>query len=153
MVVDSVLKYNDMNRLKEPSLHFTIIFNVFVLMTLFNEIFSRKLQNERNCFAGIQNNWMFIGIWIVCFSGQVLIVNTYHAKIIEYKKDFILLDIVSKCRRHCFQCCAFGLGSLDVELINRIWCITMGPSKTHTFNYSKKSLVIIKFFTDCPLST
>ncbi|VDK22649.1 unnamed protein product [Anisakis simplex] len=31
-----------------PSQHFTIVFNTFVLMTLFNEINSRKVHSERN---------------------------------------------------------------------------------------------------------
>lgn len=33
-----------------PSKHFTIIFNTFVLMTLCNEINSRKIHGERNVF-------------------------------------------------------------------------------------------------------
>ena len=38
MQVDSIIKYSDINKLRDPSLHFTIIFNAFVLMTLFNEL-------------------------------------------------------------------------------------------------------------------
>ena len=76
MLVDSVIKYNDITKLKDPSLHFTIIFNAFVLMTLFNEINARKIHNERNVFAGIQNNSVFLVIWITCFIGQVSF-NTY----------------------------------------------------------------------------
>ncbi len=71
MDIDDVTKYNDLNKLKEPSKHFTIIFNAFVLMTLFNEIYSRKLQNERNCFKGITNNSLYCIIWVICMSGQV----------------------------------------------------------------------------------
>jgi P-type Ca2+ transporter type 2B len=33
-----------------PSVHFTVIFNAFVLMTLVNEINSRKIHGERNVF-------------------------------------------------------------------------------------------------------
>lgn len=72
MEVDNVTKYNDLNKLKEPSLHFTIIFNAFVMMTLFNEIYSRKLQNERNPFKGIYTNMVFCVIWLICMSGQVI---------------------------------------------------------------------------------
>jgi Ca2+ transporting ATPase len=71
MDVDSVIKYNDYNRLKDPSVHLTIVFNVFVIMTLFNEINARKISSERNVFEGIQNNLTFIIIWIICLSGQV----------------------------------------------------------------------------------
>lgn len=33
-----------------PTQHFTIVFNSFVMMTLFNEINSRKVHGERNVF-------------------------------------------------------------------------------------------------------
>lgn len=39
------------NRLSHPpSQHFTIVFNSFVMMTLFNEINARKIHGERNVF-------------------------------------------------------------------------------------------------------
>lgn len=72
MLVDSVIKYRDISKLRDPSIHFTIIFNAFVLMTLFNEINARKIHNERNVFAGIQNNMIFLLIWLFCFIGQVI---------------------------------------------------------------------------------
>lgn len=71
MQVDSVIKYHDIIKLRDPSLHFTIIFNAFVLMTLFNELNARKIHNERNIFQGIQNNMFFLVIWLFCFIGQV----------------------------------------------------------------------------------
>ncbi len=72
MQVDSVIKYNDLGKLRDSSVHFTIIFNVFVIMTLFNEINGRKIHEERNVFDGIQNNYIFIVIWIICLAGQVI---------------------------------------------------------------------------------
>jgi len=60
--------------LKAPSVHFTIVFNAFVMMTLFNELFSRKLNSEKNPFDGIKNNRSFLLIWAICFIGQILIV-------------------------------------------------------------------------------
>lgn len=36
--------------LSEPSQQFTMMFNAFVLMTLFNEVNSRKIHGERNVF-------------------------------------------------------------------------------------------------------
>jgi hypothetical protein len=72
MSVDSIIKYNDINKLRDPSVHFTIIFNAFVLMTLFNELNARKIHNERNVFTGILNNYIFVGIWVGCFIGQVI---------------------------------------------------------------------------------
>ena len=47
-----------------PSRHFTYIFNIFVLLQLFNEINSRKIMNELNVFEGIFRNPLFSIIWI-----------------------------------------------------------------------------------------
>jgi Ca2+ transporting ATPase len=58
----------------EPSEHFTMIFNAFVLMTLFNEINCRKIHGEKNVFRGIFTNPIFYGIWIVTFIVQILLV-------------------------------------------------------------------------------
>ena len=56
---------------RELSPQFTMVFNAFVLMTLFNEINSRKLHGERNVFRGIFSNPFFYCIWIGCFGAQV----------------------------------------------------------------------------------
>ncbi|XP_042229186.1 plasma membrane calcium-transporting ATPase 3-like isoform X2 [Homarus americanus] len=62
-------------RLDEPpSQHFTLIFNTFVMMTLFNEVNARKIHGEHNVFQGITRNPLFYCIWIVTFASQVVIV-------------------------------------------------------------------------------
>ncbi|XP_046405440.1 plasma membrane calcium-transporting ATPase 2 isoform X5 [Ischnura elegans] len=58
----------------EPSQHFTIIFNSFVMMTLFNEINARKIHGQRNVFEGIFTNPIFYSIWIGTCASQVLII-------------------------------------------------------------------------------
>uniref|UniRef100_A0A914X2M0 Calcium-transporting ATPase n=1 Tax=Plectus sambesii TaxID=2011161 RepID=A0A914X2M0_9BILA len=57
-----------------PSPHFTIIFNTFVLMTLFNEINARKLHGERNILGGLQRNPVFCVIWVITFGVQIIII-------------------------------------------------------------------------------
>ncbi|OTF77092.1 plasma membrane calcium-transporting ATPase 3-like protein [Euroglyphus maynei] len=57
-----------------PSQHFTIIFNTFVMMTLFNEINSRKIHGERNIFEGLFTNPIFYGILFLTAFAQVIIV-------------------------------------------------------------------------------
>lgn len=57
-----------------PTKHFTIIFNAFVLMTLMNEINSRKIHGERNVAKGLFTNPIFCVIWILTLISQVLIV-------------------------------------------------------------------------------
>lgn len=59
----------------KPTQHFTMIFNAFVLMTLFNEINSRKIHGERNVFKGFFSNPIFYGIWIVTLCSQFIIVH------------------------------------------------------------------------------
>lgn len=54
-----------------PSEHYTIIFNTFVLMQLFNEINARKIHGERNVFDGIFANPIFCSIVLGTFAVQV----------------------------------------------------------------------------------
>ena len=54
-----------------PSVHFTMIFNMFVMMTLFNEINARKIHGQRNVFIGLFSNPIYYVIWIATFVGQV----------------------------------------------------------------------------------
>ena len=55
----------------KPTQHFTIIFNTFVMMTLFNEVNARKIHGQRNVFEGLNRNVVFITIWICTFVAQV----------------------------------------------------------------------------------
>ncbi|XP_072422657.1 plasma membrane calcium-transporting ATPase 2-like [Chiloscyllium punctatum] len=57
-----------------PSEHYTIIFNIFVLMQLFNEVNARKIHGERNVFSGILTNPIFCCIVLGTFGVQILIV-------------------------------------------------------------------------------
>ncbi|XP_035257987.1 plasma membrane calcium-transporting ATPase 1-like isoform X5 [Anguilla anguilla] len=57
-----------------PSEHYTIVFNVFVMMQLFNEINARKIHGERNVFEGIFNNLIFCSIVFGTFIIQIVIV-------------------------------------------------------------------------------
>ncbi|XP_026881677.2 plasma membrane calcium-transporting ATPase 3a isoform X5 [Electrophorus electricus] len=57
-----------------PSEHYTIIFNTFVLMQLFNEINARKIHGERNVFSDIFANPIFCSIVLGTFSIQIVIV-------------------------------------------------------------------------------
>ncbi|KAA8591184.1 hypothetical protein FQN60_002127 [Etheostoma spectabile] len=57
-----------------PSEHYTIIFNTFVLMQLFNEINARKIHGERNVFDGIFANPIFCAIVLGTFAVQIVIV-------------------------------------------------------------------------------
>ncbi|XP_071351412.1 plasma membrane calcium-transporting ATPase 2-like isoform X3 [Trachinotus anak] len=57
-----------------PSEHYTIVFNVFVMMQLFNEINARKIHGERNVFEGIYRNPIFCSVVLGTFALQIIIV-------------------------------------------------------------------------------
>lgn len=60
--------------LRSPaSVHFTMLFNIFVLMTLFNEINARKINGERNVFQGLCSNWIFCAIFFTTSILQVCV--------------------------------------------------------------------------------
>jgi len=55
--------------------HFTIFFNIFVFMQVFNSINARKLQkDEYNVFTGILGNWLYILIQTIIIVGQIILV-------------------------------------------------------------------------------
>lgn len=59
----------------DKAIHFTFFFQAFVLMQVFNEFNSRKLdRSEINIFKGLCNNMMFWFIIIVTFFVQYLMV-------------------------------------------------------------------------------
>ncbi|XP_062402288.1 plasma membrane calcium-transporting ATPase 4 isoform X2 [Sardina pilchardus] len=57
-----------------PSEHYTIIFNVFVMMQLFNEINARKIHGERNVFESIYRNPIFCSVVLGTFVIQIVII-------------------------------------------------------------------------------
>lgn len=57
-----------------PSRHMSNVFNVFVIMQIFNMINARKINDELNIFDGIFKNKMFLIIWILIIGGQAIIV-------------------------------------------------------------------------------
>lgn len=85
-----------------PSEHFTMIFNTFVLMTLFNEINCRRIHGEINVFRGIFSNKLFCTIWISTFVVQIMLVQ--FASVI-----FSCVPLTIDLWAWCFL---FGIGSL-----------------------------------------
>ena len=57
-----------------PGKHFTVVFNTFVFMQLFNEINARKIHGEWNVFSGIHRNIVFLCVVVGQVSVQILIV-------------------------------------------------------------------------------
>jgi len=61
--------------LNAPSQHYTFVFNVLVMMILFNEINCRRIDGSINVFSGLHRSRMFIGIWTVSVILQVYQLN------------------------------------------------------------------------------
>ncbi|KRZ86902.1 Plasma membrane calcium-transporting ATPase 3, partial [Trichinella sp. T8] len=57
-----------------PTQHFTIVFNTFVMLTLFNEINARKIHGQRNIFEGLLRNPIYYCILGGTFICQIFIV-------------------------------------------------------------------------------
>lgn len=66
-------KSTDPTQTPGPTQHFTVIFNSFVMMTLFNEFNARKIHGQRNVFEGIFTNPIFYTIWIGTCLSQVFL--------------------------------------------------------------------------------
>mmetsp|Transcript_27761 Transcript_27761/g.67561 ORF Transcript_27761/g.67561 Transcript_27761/m.67561 type:complete len:1164 (+) Transcript_27761:242-3733(+) len=98
--------------LGKNSYHYTLIFNAFVWMQLFNEVNCRKLKGECNVFSGIQNNGLFCSILIITAVLQVLIVQ-FGREAFSVKTGGLDLEgwIIS---------IALGAGSLPVQQIINI---------------------------------
>ena len=57
------------------AVHYTVIFNTFVYMQLFNQVNARKLgENDYNVFRGFFNNLYFLAISAFLFGSQLLLV-------------------------------------------------------------------------------
>ena len=84
-----------------PGSHFTVIFNTFVFMQIFNEINARKVHGEWNVFSGIHLNAVFLCV----VAGQLIV-------------QIIIVQFGS------FVFTTSGL-SLDLWL----WCIFLGSTE------------------------
>uniref|UniRef100_A0A915LVS2 Calcium-transporting ATPase n=1 Tax=Meloidogyne javanica TaxID=6303 RepID=A0A915LVS2_MELJA len=85
-----------------PGQHFTIVFNTFVMMTLFNEVNARKIHGERNVFKGLTTNPIYCAIWISTFLVQILI--------IEFGGHALYTEPLTV--EQWLWCIVFGVGSL-----------------------------------------
>ncbi|XP_025830661.1 plasma membrane calcium-transporting ATPase 2 isoform X6 [Agrilus planipennis] len=85
-----------------PTQHFTVIFNSFVMMTLFNEFNARKIHGQRNVFEGVFTNPIFYSIWLGTCAAQVVIV--------QYGK--MAFSTRSLTLEQWLWCLFFGFGTL-----------------------------------------
>jgi magnesium-transporting ATPase (P-type) len=66
------------NKNQGAPVQLTMIFNIFVLYTLFNQLNCRVIDGNKNIFARIKNNKLFIIIEIFEFTVQFIIIEYWH---------------------------------------------------------------------------
>lgn len=95
------------------SVHYTLIFNAFVWMQLFNEVNCRNLKGEVNVFKGILNNPLFCSILLITSILQVVMVElgsfAIHVAEGGLNWKYWLISI------------ALGAGSLPVQQLINFW--------------------------------
>ena len=107
--------------------HFTLFFDVFVFLQVFNSINARKLRSDEvNVFKGIMNNAYYISVQLFIIVGQIAIV-TFGGRAVRVKR----LSIV----QHC-QCIIIASMSLVFGIIVRSICNCMNGHKVKVNNIS-----------------
>lgn len=94
------------------SRHFTVVFNTFVMMQIFNFLNCRKIQDEINIFSGITRNPLFIIIVIGIFGLQVLLIS-FTGSAFRVNPNGLSIE-------QWLICIAIGSGSLLVNLLLKI---------------------------------
>lgn len=106
------------------SVHYTIIFNALVMMTLFNEINARKLLGEWNPFTGILQNSIFLGLWAFEMAMQVLMI-LVGGKLLACHPDGLTAV-------QWGLCFAFGVGTMVWQWVINVasWLLRESTSQT-----------------------
>jgi len=92
-----------------PSRHFTMLFTTFVFLHIVNEWNCRKLYDELNILAGIQNNMLSLGVRFIETFLQVMI-SQFGSRLFEIYPDGMTWY-------QWLICIAFALGTLVIRLI------------------------------------
>jgi Ca2+ transporting ATPase len=120
-VKDGIEYYEKTNTYSQ---HYTIIFNTYVLMQLFNEINARKLNGEMNVFEGIHRNKYFVGIWVTTIALQCLFA--------EVGGEFVGCSSKGLTATQWIFCFGVGLAGIPLQCL-----INLGPM---LFQYIKVGL-------------
>ena len=73
--------------------HYAFLFNMYVMLQIFNEINAKKLlPNEINVFAGFFNNWFFIIVLLISIGFQVAFVQIKGVAAIMKMKPLNLVE-------------------------------------------------------------
>lgn len=92
-----------------PSRQYSIIFNVFVWMQIFNMVNARKINDERNVCEGFFKNKMFLIILLAISGIQVIIV--------QFTREVFQVAIPGIAWFHWLICWAIGLTVFPMALL------------------------------------
>jgi magnesium-transporting ATPase (P-type) len=83
----------DVERNPGMTRHYAFLFNMYVMLQIFNEINAKKLlPNEINVFAGFFNNWFFIIVLLISIGFQVAFVQIKGVAAIMKMKPLNLVE-------------------------------------------------------------
>lgn len=106
--IKNTADFTDDTYVAENYIHFTIFFQTFVMMQVFNAINCRKLKKyEANVFANFCNNPFFFIIEIIIVIVQFLLV--------EFGGQFVKLSALNLSQH--LACIAFGIGTLPYTFL------------------------------------
>ena len=118
-----------------PEIQFTMVFNVFVFMEMFNEINSRRINNECNVFEHMDSNTMFWIIFIVSIILQLILVQFVGRVFSTHPLTW---------QQHLF-CVVMGVCTLPLYQLARTvptdWFLSVGGSKDKEFTIPKETLL------------
>lgn len=103
-----------------PSRHLSVVFNLFVLLQIFNMLAARKINDEVNIFSGIFTNAMFISVWLIIVGGQVCMV--------QFGGRVMKVHIAGLTGTQWVICLIGGFSALIVDLILKFFPDHIWPS-------------------------
>jgi len=118
-----------------PSRHFTMVFNTFVMLQIFNFFSARRLNDEFNIFEGVLHSRLFCIIVFLILAGQLILGNVGGWAL---GVSLHYMDV-----RQWLIAVAFGFGGWVVDFLLKLlpknMCPTAGKEKADPFH--QKSIV------------
>jgi len=99
-----------LNLQQNSTVRFTMVFNTFVFMAIFNEINCRRLDNRWNIFEGFFTNWIFV----------LIVVGTGFVQALLVSVGGIAFHVVRLNWKYWLICLALGLSIIPFGIINRV---------------------------------
>jgi P-type Ca2+ transporter type 2C len=116
------LAENGYNFPNKATIHYTMVFNTFVLMQVLNEFNARKVNTDINVFKGLFSNWIFVSIVLVILLGQALIV--------EFGSEFTSTTHLDW--QYWLSCCGLALIEIPLGFLIRLIRVPLEPHEKPT---------------------